>query len=170
MRLVAIVTALLVATSVAASASGRSLHRYGISLVLPAGWHGRIYERPGGSPVVHAASVALEPVRGDDPATGTQRRLRRGDVLIVLWEYLPPRTGVIRWKREFPAVRPPVRIGHLGLRPFEGQVAPASAGRNFRAAGRYFQLLVFFGEPRPGHRGLAKANRVLATFRFSPKR
>ena len=52
-------------------ARGMRLAAHGIALDLPAGWDGRVWSRPGGGPVLHAANVALPAER---------RRLRhRGD-------------------------------------------------------------------------------------------
>jgi hypothetical protein len=151
----------LVGVSLAATSSAEAVARYGIRLDAPRGWHVRIYERPGGLPILHAATVPLAPVNGSDTAPDTQRRLRRGDVLIVLFNYTPPKTHLARWRKNFPVTHPPLAV-HSINGPFEGQVAASSVSRNFRMAGRYFQLLVFFGERNPRDVDFARANSALA--------
>jgi hypothetical protein len=141
----------------------RQLSGYGIELTLPRGWFGRLYVHAGSdAPILQAASLRL-PAGDDDLATKTQSAMGPDDLVVVLWENVPP-APTARWRRSFPPARPPIRLSRLGG-PFEGQRAPAAAIRTFRTAGRYFELLVFFGTRNPS---LARANDILAGLRIGP--
>src|SRR5437764_330111 len=62
------------------------LEAHGIAVDLPSGWDGRIWRRPGGGPVVHAANVALPASDGDFATTATGS-LPADGVVVVLVEY-----------------------------------------------------------------------------------
>lgn len=64
-----------------ALATGPSLHGYGMSMRLPPGWHGRV-----SAGVLAAATFPIP--RGDTGfGAATARRMRRGDVLLLVSEY-----------------------------------------------------------------------------------
>ena len=75
-----------------------TLSRAGLTINLPDGWDGRIYQRDAGPDVVtrramHVASFALPPNLGDY-ATGAVEQMQSGDVLVVLLEFDPASAGV----------------------------------------------------------------------------
>ena len=73
-----------------AAAQAISLSRYGLTITLPTGWHGRTYKRPGGLPILHAGNYVL-PRGDDDGGTKAIKRMRRQSIFIVLLEASNPR-------------------------------------------------------------------------------
>ncbi len=61
------------------------LRRDGISITLPKGWHGRIYRRAGGLPIVQAGNSQL-PASDDDVGTKAIKRMRADSIFFVLLE------------------------------------------------------------------------------------
>src|SRR5438876_11487359 len=63
----------------------RQLSRFGLAMKLPDGWHGTIYRRVGGLPIIHAANFRLP--RGDDD-TGSKaiKKMRKRSIFVVLME------------------------------------------------------------------------------------
>jgi hypothetical protein len=79
------------------------LDRFGITVDLPAGWEGEIYQREpavdglrpqgvGEPPVVHAATFGLPPERGDF-GNGAVDLMGGDDIFISLFEYEPAAAG-----------------------------------------------------------------------------
>jgi hypothetical protein len=170
-RLLAIVTVLVAAcvTGMAtlvgqgqAVAQEVSLSHYGLSITLPAAWHGRVYRRPGGLPILHAGNFTL-PRGDDDVGTNAIKRMKRASIFIVLLESDNPRA--FHYRR---LVGPPQVRERDFLPSFEG-VPPnhAFARVTFTTHGRYFDLWVQFGVRPASARFLREANRVLATLRVS---
>jgi hypothetical protein len=60
---------------------------HGLSIAAPAGWEVRIFKRPGGGPVLHAASFALHERDGDFGAAATGR-MGDDDVFLAVLEFL----------------------------------------------------------------------------------
>jgi hypothetical protein len=144
--------------------------RLGVSVELPAGWSGRIYNtQPSGAPVaafVHLASFPLPP-NDDDAATAAIRRMRRDDILIVLLESTGTGTGF-----KYPALTTLVGITPPDFLPLFQDV-PAShafARRLFSTDGRRFMLWVQFGHKPASSRDLARVNAVLRRIVFHPLR
>jgi hypothetical protein len=113
--------------------------------------------------VLQAATLRLRAGDGD-LATKTQAVMGADDVVLVLWENVPPSPVPLRWRRNYPPARLPIRVTRTGG-PFEGQRAPAAAIRTFRTSRRYFELLLFFGRRKPS---LARANDILKGLRIAP--
>jgi hypothetical protein len=135
-----------------------SLTGYGLGLTLPVGWHGRIYRRAGGLPILQVGNFSL-PSNDDDVGTEAIKRMRAGSILIVLLE--SPRQGKTGFK--YQRVKLPIQVRSSDFLPlFEGVPAShAFARRLFSTHGRRFMLWVQFGvRPAPAHL-LRAANRAL---------
>jgi hypothetical protein len=135
----------------------RTLHGFGLSLVLPSGWHAVLYRRPGAEPVIHAATFPL-PERDDDAADKAARVLGATGILVVLLEQRPTARGF-----SYNPARLPIQIvrGNLLTRPGGRH---AVAGRTFSVNDRKFKLFVRFGSSRVSAAQLGRANRLLAGF------
>ena len=128
----------------AALLTSATIASHGISATLPPGWHGRA-----GHGFLEAATVPLAPERGYI-GTSTRPRLRRGDVLVTLFE----NTGAIGL----------TAVSRRTPGPFRARELRGSAVRNFRVARRVFSLFVETG--RGGAVGrLAQVNALLASLR-----
>jgi hypothetical protein len=139
------------------------LTRYGLSITLPARWHGTIYRRVGGLPVLHAGNIRL-PNGDDDPGTKAIKKMGRSSVLIVLLESRG--AGGVTWRK---LSRPPKVRRSDFLPRFKG-VPPSHAFARvlFRTSGRYFQLWVQFGTRPAPARLLRDANSVVSTLTIAP--
>jgi len=71
--------------SKADAAATTKLRRDRISITLPKGWHGRIYRRAGGLPIVQAGNFQL-PASDDDVGTKAIKRMRADSIFFVLLE------------------------------------------------------------------------------------
>jgi hypothetical protein len=60
---------------------------HGLSIDAPDGWEARILRRPGGGPVVHAATFALHEHDGDFGAAATGR-MRGDDIFCAVLEFI----------------------------------------------------------------------------------
>jgi hypothetical protein len=60
---------------------------HGLSIDAPDGWEARILRRPGGGPVLHAATFALHEHDGDFGAAATGR-MRGDDIFCALLEFV----------------------------------------------------------------------------------
>lgn len=160
MKRVALLALLTLAAATGASASStQALHGDGVTLSLPAGWHGLV--GPGG---VQAADFPLPP-RARNSASLV--RVRRGQVHLIVWnggpwvDYLPHR-----------ATRRPLvfRRGDVSG-PFEGFPSDhAFALRTARLGGESLEVLADLGPKPSPPSALRKANAVLATLRVLPPR
>jgi hypothetical protein len=121
-----------------ALAAGPPLHGYGMSVRVPAGWHGRI-----SSGVVALATFPIP--RGDTGfGRSTARRMRRGDLLLLIAEYegLPGEPRGCLPRRRAPALSGP---------------------GSFCLSRRHF--VRFVKRHRPSETTLAEADRALGGFR-----
>ena len=150
--LVAVTLALLIAGGASSTLQG-----FGLRLVLPSGWHGVLYRKPGAEPVLHAATFPLPP-RDDDAADKAARAMGATNILVVFLEQRPTARGF----RYNPA-RLPIRIVRSNVldRPVNGH---AVARRTFSVNDRKFKLCVEFGSRRVSAAQLRRANRLLAGF------
>jgi len=139
----------------------------GVSVDLPAGWTGRIYNaQPASAPTsatVQLADLALPP-DDDDTATKAAQQMGPDDVLIILLESTGSKTGFT-----YPPLAAPLRISDSDFLPaFEGvSDSHAFARRLFSTHGRRFMLWVQFGQKPAPSSVVARANRVLETMRFT---
>lgn len=146
-----------------ATKQSHQLDHYGLSMTLAKGWHGVIYRRAGGLPILHAGNFRL-PRRDDDVGTRAIKRMRKDSVFIVLMESRGTRGFHWRKLAGPPQVR---RSDFLAL--FKG-VPPTHAFARvlFTTRGRYFQLWVQFGVRPAPPRPLSRANRILSTLTVTP--
>ena len=138
-----------------APARGEQLAGYGIALILPPGWHGRI-----SSGVVEAASFDL----AHDAGTSGSPSVGRNDVAIRLVEH---------GGRDAPFVmaRLPLQLAStefIAPDPGSGEQVPALSGCSFVASGREFVLWAFAGSRPPNQAAVAQANEALVTLRIEP--
>ncbi|MFZ0342491.1 MAG: hypothetical protein WAL31_09175, partial [Gaiellaceae bacterium] len=161
MKRVALLAVLALAAVGSASAdSGRTLRGDGMTLSLPAGWHG--LAGPAG---FQAADFPLPP-RARSSADLV--RVPRGHVHLIVWNYGP-------WDEYLPHVRPTptplvLRRRNLGG-PFEGfPTRDAFALRTARVGGDMLEILADLG-PKPfTEPALRKANAALTTLHVLPPR
>jgi hypothetical protein len=161
------------ATSGKTSAGTRIGPTYGVSLDLPSGWIGQIYDGNRGAPppraILEATSftgagrdvLTLE----DDAAARVGELMGTSDIVILLWE-----TGGGGGDTYAPLVGSPT-ITREDLSPIEGFAHPV-ARILFATQGRFFDLMVEFGAAygtSPDAAQLARANDVLAALRIEPQ-
>lgn len=136
------------------------LAAHGIALELPAGWDGRIWTRPGGGPVVHAANVAL-PAADGDFATRAAEALPADGVVVVLVDYGPADAGTPLFAGPAPGRIDPAELSPSTLlRRRPGQ---RGLQRFFTAAGRAMCLYVVVGSAAHASDLAAAVSRVLGT-------
>jgi hypothetical protein len=160
------------------------LDSYGISVALPAGWEGEIYRRPpaveglraagapgageaagapdgepdGEPPVVHAASFALPPERGDF-GNGAVDLMGADDVFVSLFEYDPASATTPLF-----ASSGVPRLDDADFAPTALQRAfPGHSGcqRFFHVGRRAFCLYVVLGSHRFRTRQVRRVNALL---------
>jgi hypothetical protein len=131
-------------TGLLAVAAAATIGSHGVSATLPPGWHGRA-----GHGYLEASTVSLAPEHGYI-GTSTRRLLRRGDVLVTLFE----NTGAIALS-PVPQRRP---------RPFRADELRGHTVRNFRIGRRVFSVFLDTGRGGAARR-LGQANRLLASLR-----
>jgi hypothetical protein len=146
--------------------------RYGVTLDVPDGWIGRIYDGNRGTAPVMAdlqagsfpAGDSLDLLKDNNSDTWVTAAevMRPDDILILLWETeggggfdYPPLAGP-----------PHITVDELGS-AFEGFPSDHAVGRQFfTTAGRTFDLMVEFGQLSPDREQLDRANDVLRTLRI----
>jgi hypothetical protein len=167
-RVLAFLAIMIVGGLAAGHASARNTHetagqglrvtiaRHGLRITIPGGWHGRIYQRRAGLPILQAGNFRL-PENDDDVGTKATKRMRRASIFISLLEACPG--------SPFPHVRLPVRIRRSDFLPmFEGVPrSHAFARRLLTVNGRKFQLWLQFGRRPAVASALQHANDVIET-------
>ena len=136
--------------------------RYGLSITLPATWHGVFYRRAGGLPILHAGNFRL-PSGDDDTGSQAIKKMRKTSVFIVLLE--SHGTRGFHWRR----LPGPPQLRRSDFLPLFKGVPPTHAFARvlFTTRRRYFDLWVQFGvRPAPA-RLLTQANRILSTLRVA---
>jgi hypothetical protein len=157
------------------------LHEGGISIELPTGWDGQIRaagqgrpvataaarpassEPPGVGRVLHAASFALPPERGDY-GSGAVELMDGSDVLVCLLEHEPEAADTALFRR--------AGIPRLHPSQFDPQTMqralPGMAGTQhfFQEAGRAFCLYVVVGSWRTRGPLVRLADDVVSTIRI----
>ena len=142
------------------------LEASGLTVELPAGWHGQVVRRSPHLPTLQAASFALDP--GDEELGPRSREaMSAGDCFLALVEYLPG-SGVV-------AGQVPFHLAGIELpldpRWFSPEVEGRSVlERNFTQAGRPFCLHVVIAGPRlDRRRQLPLLDRVLGSLRVQQR-
>ena len=135
-----------------AAAQDDILSRYGLSVTLPAGWHGHI--SPG---VIAAATFPIPP--GDTGfGSATLRRVGHNDVLLLLSEYEP-------LPGEHLLCLPRTHAPSLGLADLRKAIRrPMIALANFCLSGRHFTLFGKAGANTLQRSVLSQVNQVLGSF------
>ena len=138
---------------------------HGIEIDLPEGWEGRIYRRPEGWPILHAANFALALEDGDFGAAAI-RDMPRGRVFIALAEYHPDGLGQPLFAAQ--GVPIPLRPSDMHPRALQ-RLGPEKAGvqRFFTSGERPFCLHVVVGSDPPRTAQVDQVNSVLGTLRIS---
>jgi hypothetical protein len=134
---------------------------HGIEVDLPNGWEGRIYRRPEGRPILHAASFALPADDGDFGGVAVAE-MPSGGVFIALAEYDPDVLGTALFApRGLPL---PLRAADAHPRALQ-RLGRGRAGiqRFFTTRGRPFCLYVVIGSERLRAAGVDQANLVLGS-------
>jgi hypothetical protein len=140
--------------------SGKAISGYGLTIELPSGWHGRIYQRsPQYAIALDAATVPLPPV-DDQSLDRTAQRMGAGDLYLHLDDigqapHLPMRESA--WS----TAHPPLQLQRSDLGNFPVGFA-AFAVRPVVVRNRLLQRSAGFGST-PTDRMLAKLNAVLGT-------
>ncbi|MHB8469946.1 MAG: hypothetical protein ACYDCH_09355 [Gaiellaceae bacterium] len=162
--LAVIVGGLALAAPVVAVQPRGTLVGAGLSIRLPAGWHGRIYEVDRRWAEFQIANFDL--LRGDPDGTKAAASMDSRSILIMLDE-ASPLTGAY-----FPKASLPIRLSRIDyLAAAEGiPVSHALFTRDFSNHGRPFALRVQFGRHPVAPRALQQVNRILATLRITPRR
>ena len=141
----------------------RQLSKAGISVGLPDGWEGRIYQRTPergatSAQVMHVASFAIPPEVGDFGG-GAVELMSSRDLLIVLFEY--GRASAVKSmfsSQGIPRIRPDDVSASQLQRTLEGQ---GGVQRFFTENGRAFCLYVVFGSYLRRVRTVPVVNGVL---------
>ena len=141
--------------------STERLSRYGLSIELPPGWHGRVYENDTGLRVLLSANGGLAP--DDDEGRKTRQRLGEAGIVLAIayWPDWPPpgEGGALK------AATLPLSVGRSDFGGFEG-LTDATAVRSVTIDGHLLQVMVHLGTTAPSDEALAEANAVLASLRI----
>ena len=147
-----------------------TLRRFGLSVALPPGWHGRISsgaETEAGLPsILNAASFPLRPGDPDDVGGPASRRMRPDDLRIMLLEFPPEQAGRQGFRRgTLPIAIEQSDAVALPTIPRDHAVARV----RFSIRGRPFSLFVEFGKRPPNGAAIRTANRVLASLEIGDR-
>ncbi len=148
----------------ASAGATETVRGYGLTLELPAGWHGQIARpEPPGALMLRAANFPLPKV-ASDVGQQAQRTMAERDILITLSYY-----GRARNETGVRGVGLPLTIERADFTSFEGFSRPVATD-SFVLDEHAFQLWVVFRSGTPSEELLAEANRVLATVALEPRR
>jgi hypothetical protein len=146
--------------------TARTLAGFGLSARLPAGWEGRVYRRTvappeTAHPVLHAATFALPPQRGDFGA-GAVELMGPDDVFVALLEYHPDSaSSALFASAGLPIPLDVARFGPTSLqRVIAGQ---CGAQWFFTAAGRACCLYVVLGSWAGRYPLVDRANQLVVS-------
>jgi hypothetical protein len=143
---------------------------YGVSLELPSGWTGRIYNASQGTGRSLADLQAGSFQAADDEdlvkdAARAAEVMEPSDALILLWE-----AGGSVSRSDYEQLLGPPQIGTDDVRvQLEGFPSTHAVGQLFfTTKGRRFDLMVEFGSLSPDSAQLHRVNRVLETLAIEP--
>jgi hypothetical protein len=139
---------------------------HGLEIDLPNGWEGRIYRRPEGRPILHAASFVLPTDDGDFGALAVASMPSNG-VFIALAEYGPDVLGTPLFAHQGLPV--PLRPADVLPRALQ-RLGRGRAGiqRFFTTRGRPFCLYVVIGSELARAAQVDQANLVLGSLSVAP--
>lgn len=137
----------------------------GRGLELPPGWDGRIFQRPEGLPILHAANFPL-PVEDGDFGSGALSSMEPDGVFIALVEYDPASAGFGLFGHPGPPL--PLKGQDFSGSALQRRI-PGQFGvqRFFTAAGRALCLYVVVGSQPSPRTLVGEANTVLRTLAVS---
>jgi hypothetical protein len=138
---------------------------HGIEIDLPDGWEGRIYRRPEGRPILHAASFAL-PAEDGDFGTSAVAGMPSNGVFIALAEYDPDALGEPLFAHQ--GLPLPLRATDTHPRALQ-RLGPGRAGvqRFFTSRSRPFGLYVVIRSEPVQAGQIDQANLVLGSLRIT---
>jgi hypothetical protein len=138
--------------------------RYGMSITLPPGWHGRISRG-----AVQAATFPLRPQASGWVHEAETRRLAEEDVVVTLFETAPENTSPPINRSEYPPLTGPLALEAAGFESWDGITTDSKlTGRGFGhkafgLSGRLFVAFVETGSWPPAPAVLAGLNEVLGS-------
>jgi hypothetical protein len=141
----------------------RVIRGLGLSIGLPVGWDGRIYENDTGLRVVQAAGVRLAS-GDDDSGSETMRAMGSDGIIVSVWywtDWPPPGQSGARDSITLPLQISRSDFGDFGC--YADRPAPATAMRGGTVDGHLIQTVVFFGTESPSDDAISQANSVLAS-------
>lgn len=146
------------------------INGYGLTVDVPDGWYGQIYQRDAGpnettKPIIQLSTTPLAPpLTDDDVASGTTLKMGTTDAVICVYE-LEPSPGFSNPALGFEPVESSVVVRPGDLARIEN-VPPGFSCflRRIRMTGRYFQVRAVFGSNPAPPRTFAEVNRVLVSF------
>jgi hypothetical protein len=146
-----------------------TLSRSGLTIDLPDGWDGRIYQRDAGPDVVtrramHVANFALPPNMGDY-ATAAVERMQSDDVLVALIEFDPASAGAGLFADQgMPAALTADAFSPTAM----PRAIPGRTGSQFffSSGGRAFCLYVVLGSHNDRAALLPVVNAVVGTLKI----
>jgi hypothetical protein len=141
------------------------LAAHGIAVDLPAGWDGRVWSRPGGGPVLHAANVALPPSDGDFATRATAAMPPNG-VVVVLVDYGGADAGTPLYAASAPTNVDPAELSPATL--LHRRPGQRGLQRFFTTSGRAMCLYVVVGSAAHAADLAALVSGVLATLTVAP--
>lgn len=162
--------ALFIAVAAGSSDSDRAnvIDGFGLTMQLPEGWDGRVYQRsPRDAVTVEAASVTLAP-KADDSFQQTEASMGASDAFIWLSDIGSPPSQPGReptWKK----ASLPITISASDVHRYvEGHSLPANVARPVLINGRPITLYVGFGS-WPNDAMIEQVNKVLASLSVSAR-
>lgn len=133
---------------------------YGLTLALPAGWHGLV--APG------QLQAADFPLSRTVLASAERARVPRGHLHLIIWDYGPSVPYLT-----FPAARAPLQVAASNLTPAPLEGFPATDTYAVRTATLNDELIEVIADFGPGPLStnrLQQLNQVLGTLRVTPPR
>jgi hypothetical protein len=141
------------------------LAAHGIAVDLPVGWDGRVWSRPGGGPVLHAANIAL-PASDGDFATRATATMPPDGVVVVLVDYGTADAGTPLYAAPAPTHVDPSELSPATL--LHRRPGQRGLQRFFTASGRAMCLYVVVGSSAHAADLAALVSGVLRSLQVAP--
>lgn len=144
--------------------NARTVRGHGLSLEVPAGWHGDVSKAdPQTASLIRAATFPLSALPAG-VGQEAQRTMDDRDILISVVDY-----GRLPESSRLEVAQLPIGVDRSHVASFEGFREPVVT-RSFVVDGHALQLWVVFGSPDPSEELFRAANKVLATLTVAPRR